>query len=91
MEIRTCEEYVLAELERLSEENAGLREALEKATEEAAHHKEMYEEMIQIAGKHRWAKEEAEAKLEAVIRDLNESRRMSAPNFEPVREVPDGD
>ena len=29
MEIRTCEEYVLAELERLSEENAGLREALE--------------------------------------------------------------
>ena len=47
--------------------------------------------MIQIAGRNRWAKEEAEAKLEAVIRDLNESRRMSAPNFEPVREVPDGD
>ena len=102
MEFKTCEEYVLAELERLTEENANLlaiiddmraehTEYITDMRKDITYYKGMYEEMALYAGKQREGKEDAEAKLEAVIRELNELKRLSAPNFEPVREVRDGE
>ena len=102
MEIRTCEEYVLAELDRLTEENANLlatiddmraehAEAIADVAAQRDRYEELYTSMALHANRLREKNEETEAKLEAVIRELNELKRLSAPNFEPVREVRDGD
>ena len=102
MEIRTCEEYVIAELERLTEENANLlatiddlraehAEAINDVAAQRDRYEELYTSMALHANRLHEKNDEAEAKLEAVIRELNELKRLSAPNFEPVREVRDGE
>lgn len=83
MEIRTCEEYVLNELETLQRDNeywigqtAKLRDERDALAKRVAE----LTEQLSIAT------EQASA---AILR-ANELQRATAPEFEPVREVRDG-
>lgn len=75
MEIRTCEEYVLAELERVRNINDGYIIAINKLREERDELKA--------------ERERLETQCERMARKLNEMGCEVV--FEPVREVPDGD
>ena len=75
MEIRTCEEYVLAKLERVRNINDGYLIAINKLREERDELKA--------------ERERLETQCERMARKLNEMGCEVV--FEPVREVPDGD
>lgn len=75
MEIRTCEEYVLAELERVNQVKDGYLSAINSLVKERD---ELREE-----------KERLEVQCERMARKLNEMGCEVV--FEPAREVPDGD
>lgn len=75
MEIRTCEEYVLAELKRVRNINDGYLIAINKLREERDDLKAEVERL--------------ETQCERMARKLNEMGCEVV--FEPAREVPDGD
>lgn len=75
MEIRTCEEYVLAELERVRNISDGYLIAINKLREERDELKA--------------ERERLETQCERMARKLNEMGCEVV--FEPAREVPDGD
>lgn len=91
MEIRTCEEYVLNELDVLQKDNAHWLDYAGKMKEERdalkAERDALAKKVAELNEQLAIATEQASA---AIIR-ANELQRASAPEFEPVREVPDGD
>ena len=75
MEIRTCEEYVLAELEELKRDNAYFVESIGRLRDERDG---LLKEKARL-----------EIQCERMARKLNEMGCEVV--FEPVREVPNGD
>ena len=75
MEIRTCEEYVLAELEELKRDNAYFVESIGRLRDERDG---LLKEKARL-----------EIQCERMARRLNELN--AGEGFEPAREVPDGD
>jgi chromosome segregation ATPase len=93
MEYRNCEEYVLAELQRVTAE---LEELTERHNTTLKHYSELYTERNKIEAELERAIEqmtELESQMQIFADKYNELERnttITVSSFEPVREVGDG-